>query len=96
MIEARDGVEPETGRPPNYGVAKFDLAERTSVSSTGSILASGVDDARDGWIKLWVDLRSKDGHVFVLIGLLEDTNNRHVFKAAGQAVTFGGFDISPR
>ena len=45
-------------------------------------------------MKLWVDLRSKDGQIFALIGLLEGPNNRHVFTAAGQSVIFGGFEIS--
>ena len=34
--------------------------------------------------------------LLVLIGLLEGRNNRSVFKAAGQEMVFGGFEISPR
>jgi hypothetical protein len=96
MIEARDGHIPGTENPSNYGVARFNLAAHTIVNSTGDILASGVDAAAGDWVKLWVDLRSKDGQIFVLIGLLEGLNNKHVFNAAGQEVTFGGFEISPR
>jgi hypothetical protein len=95
MIAARDSVDQQTGRPSNYGVAKIDLSTRTVMSSTGDILASEVDTVEDGWVKLWVDLNSKDGQIFVLIGLLEGLNNQHVFKAGGQEVTFGGFEISP-
>jgi hypothetical protein len=96
MIEARDSVDPTTGKPSNYGVANFDLGARTVMSSTGEIVASGVDAVADGWMKLWVDLSSKDGQIFVLIGLLEGPNDQHVFKADGQAVTFGGFEVSSR
>jgi hypothetical protein len=78
MIEARDSRDPHTGSPSNYGVAQFNLAARSIVSSTGDILASGADAAANDWVKVWVDLRSRDG------------------KAAGQQVTFGGFEISPR
>ena len=45
-------------------------------------------------MKVWVDLRSRDGQIFALLGLLEGRNNRHVFTAAGQSVIFGGFEIS--
>jgi hypothetical protein len=93
MIEARDTVDPHTGKPPNYGVARFDLAGRSVVNRTGDILSSGMEAADDGWQKIWVDLRSSDGELFVLIGLLEGSNNRHVFRERGQEVTFGGIQI---
>jgi hypothetical protein len=96
MIEGRDSIDPLTGKPSNYGVAQFDLAARSVVSSTGDILASGVGAGADDWVKLWIDLRSRDGQIFALIGLLEGSNNRSVFKAAGQKVTLGGFEISPQ
>jgi hypothetical protein len=96
MIEARDSVEPRTGNPSNYGVAKFDLSARSVVDSTGNILASGVEAAADGWVKVWIDLRSRDGQIFALIGLLEGSNNQHVFTPADQSMIFGGFETSPR
>ena len=94
MIDARDSFDPHTGNPSNYGVAQFDLAARSVVNSTGDIIASGVDAAEDGWVKVWVDLRSKDGQIFALIGLLEGHNNQHVFTTTDQSVIFGGFEIS--
>ena len=96
MMEARDSVNSHTGNPSNYGIARFDLAARSVVNSAGDIIASGVELAADDWMKLWVDLRSRDGEVFVTIGLLEGLNNQHVFTAAGQEVKFGGFEISHR
>jgi acyl carrier protein len=95
MIEARDTVDPHTGKPPNYGVARFDLAGRSVVNRTGDILNSGMEAAEDGWQRTWVDLRISGGQVFVLMGLLEGSNNRHVFKERGQELTFGGFEIHP-
>ena len=95
MIEARDSVDPNTGKPANYGIARFDFAARSVISSNGDILASGVEAAVHDWVKVWVDLRSRDGRIFALIGLLEGSNNRHVFTPANQSVIFGGFDISP-
>ena len=93
MMEARDSVDSATGKPANYGVVRFELGARSVVNSTGDILASGVEAAADGWVKLWVDLRSSDEQLFVTIGLLEGPNNRHVFKPAGQEMTFGGLEI---
>src|SRR5215813_618518 len=95
MIEARDGVDPLTGKPSNYGAARADVAASAIVDSTGDIRASGVEVARDGWVKVWVDLRSNGGQLVVSMGFLEGRNNRHIFKAAGQQLTFGGFEISP-
>jgi hypothetical protein len=95
MLEARDSVDWHTGQPSNYGVARFDLATRSVVNFYGNIIARGVDAAGDDWVKLWVDLRSRDGQLFVLMGLLEGRNNRYAFRAAGQSVIFGGFEISP-
>ena len=96
MIEARNSFQPNTGNPSNYGVAQFELATHSVISSTGDIIASGVDAAEDDWVKVWVDLRSKDGQIFALIGLQEGHNNLHVFMPAGQSVIFSGFEISPR
>jgi len=96
MIEARDSLDPNSGKPANYGVAQFDLAARLVVNSTGDIIASGVETVADDWVKVWVDLRSKDGQIFALFGLLEGRNNLHVFTAAGQSVIFGGFEIAAR
>src|SRR5262249_56637289 len=95
MIEARDGGDPLTGKPSNYGAARADVAASAIVDSTGDILASGVEAARDDWVKVWVDLRSNGGQLVVSMGFLEGRNNRHIFKAAGQQLTFGGFEISP-
>jgi hypothetical protein len=94
MIEVRDSVDPLSGTASNYGVAQFDLATRSVAKSTGDILASGADAPRNDWVKLWVDLRSKDGRIIVLMGLLEGVNNKHIFNGRGQEVTFGGFEIS--
>jgi pimeloyl-ACP methyl ester carboxylesterase len=93
MIEARDSIDPHTGKPSNYGVARFDLATRSIVNVTGDILNSGMEAAEDGWQKISVELRSRDGHVFVLLALVEGNRGGHVFKERGQEVTFGGFDI---
>ena len=93
MKQARDSLQPNTGKPSNYGVARFDLAARSVINSSGDIIASGVEAAADEWVKVWVDLRSRDGQIFALIGLLEGRNNR--FTPAGQSVIFGGFEIFP-
>jgi acyl-CoA synthetase (AMP-forming)/AMP-acid ligase II/acyl carrier protein len=93
MIEARDSVDPHTGRPLNYGVARLDLGGPSIVNVGGAILKSGIEAAEDGWQKIWVELRSGNGRLVISIGLLEGSNGNHVFKEWGQEVTFGGFEI---
>ena len=51
MIEARNSVDPSTGKPANYGVARFDFAARSAISSNGDILASGVEAAVHDWVQ---------------------------------------------
>ena len=43
---------------------------------------------------MWIDLPSNDGQIFIVLGLLEGSNGRHVFAASGQNVIFGGFQIA--
>jgi hypothetical protein len=95
MIEARDSYEPNTEKPSNYGVARFNLTARSVINSDGDIIASGVEAAADEWVRVWVDLRSRDGQIFASVGPLEGRNNRHVFTPIGQRVLFGGFEIFP-
>jgi hypothetical protein len=95
MLEARDSIDPHPGKPSNFGSAHFDPAAHWSSNFAGEILASGMEATGDEWIKLWIDQRSADGRMYVTISLLEGPSMRHVFKAAGQEITFGGFEISP-
>jgi hypothetical protein len=96
MIEARDDTrEPRTGKYLNYGIVRFNPAAGSILMSRGDIIASGVDVAANGWLKIWADLQSTDGRMFVLIGLLGGRSPTPEFRAAGQEVTFGGFEISP-
>ena len=79
----------------NEGVAQFNPAAHLVVNSTGDILASGVEADAEGWMKLWIDLRSQDGQVFVVLGLLENRNGLHVFTAARQERNFRWFRDLP-
>ena len=54
MIEART-VDPFTGKPANYGVARFDFAVRSAISSNGDILASEIEAAVYDWVKISVE-----------------------------------------
>jgi hypothetical protein len=90
MIEARDGGQ------SSYGFVRADLAARAIVGSGGSILASGVEGAGGGWVKVWVDLRSGGGEVAVRIVLLASRANKSVFTATGQQATLGGLEVLPR
>src|SRR5262249_14531580 len=75
-IEARDAVDSLTGKPSNYGIAWFNPVGRSVLDSTGDIIASGVEAAEDDWVKVWVDLRTGNGSIYILIGLLATRANR--------------------
>jgi len=94
MIEARDSVAPGTDKAWNYGMAQFDMADRSVIKSSGDLIAQGVDQADDGWLRVWGDLRTRDGQVFVVLGLLESPRNLHVFRGVGQELIFGGFEAA--
>jgi hypothetical protein len=97
VMEARDGLDPGNGRPFHFGTVSFDLAAHKPVQYSGDLRNHGAEAAADAWQMLWMDLPSKDGLFFVLVGLLEGDNNLHIFKGAGQEMTLGGFEVgSPK
>ena len=96
MMEARDSVVDGTGKPSNYGVARFDMTARAVINASGDFVGQGIERGPDDWVKVWADVLSKDGQIYVLLGMLESPNNLHVFKGAGQELILGGFEIAPR
>lgn len=92
MLEARDSVDAATGQPPHYGMAQFDLAARSTITSRGGFLGQGIEPAPHGWLKVWADLESKDGKLFVLLGLLERPRNLHLFEGRDQELILGGIE----
>lgn len=96
MIEARDAVVATTGKRSNYGVAQFDMIGRTVIKTSGDFVGQGVEQAPDCWLKVWSNISTKDGQIFVLVGMLESPRNLHVFKGAGQDLILGGFEIALR
>src|SRR5262249_60193455 len=49
MIEARDGVDPLTGKPSNYGAARADVEGRAMLDAPGVIPRSGRAVCRGCW-----------------------------------------------
>ena len=84
----------QTGKPANYGAAQFNLDDRSGSGMTGDALASGSGIAFGGWTRIWIDLQSNDGQIFIVLGLLEGSNGRHGSAVSGQNVIFGGFQIA--
>lgn len=96
MVEERDGVDPKTGKPEHYGVAHFDLSAATTLSQQGDIRNPTIEVESDGWRRVSVGVRSNDGRVFALLGMLEGDNNHHIFKGARKyELTIGGIEIKP-
>ena len=61
MIEARDTVDPLQESRQTMALLGSILGLVQLLIRHGDILASGVEAAADGWVKLWVDLRTSDG-----------------------------------
>ena len=95
MMEARDSVDATTGQPTNYGMAQFDLPARSTIKSTGDFQEPGIEPASHGWLKVWADLESKDGKLFVLLGMLERPRNLHLFNGRDQELMLGGIETTP-
>jgi hypothetical protein len=96
MMEVRDGVDVRTGQPGHYGVARFDLSSAKLVEEQGDIQSPLIAAESDGWRRVSVDIRSSDGQVFALVGMLEGANNHHIFTGADKfQLTIGGIDANP-
>jgi hypothetical protein len=95
MMEARDSNDATTGQPKKYGMAQFDLAAGSTITSTGDFLGGGIEPAPRGWQKVWGDIESTDGKLFVLLGMLERPRNLRVFKGSQQELVLGGIERTP-
>jgi Dolichyl-phosphate-mannose-protein mannosyltransferase len=92
QLQVRDSVNSQTGKA-NEGEARFNLATGASLMAQGNVIAQGVEQDADGWRKVWVELRTADGDIFVTVGMLEAGSNSHVFKGVGQQLILGGVEI---
>ena len=73
---------------------RFDLTASSVIRSEGTLSAHGIESASDEWQKMWADLITADGQIFVTFGLLEAGGNSHVFPGTGQQVVLGGIGIN--
>jgi hypothetical protein len=94
QIQIRDSVDPQTGKPANEGEVRFNLSSGSAIMTSGRVLAEGAEPAARGWQKVWVDINSSDGKVYVYLGLLERGSNTHVFKGTGEQILLGGIEIT--
>jgi hypothetical protein len=95
QLQFRDSNRAGTGTPGFEGEARYNITS-CSVMMTNGAFSTGVEPVADDWRKVWVDLTSWDGKIFVYIGLLGNVDNSHVFKVDGEQLLFGGIEISRR
>ena len=93
QLHLRDSVRAETGVPANEGEARYNFTT-SSVTTVNGLLSPGTKPDLDGWQKVWADLTTKDGKIFVYLGLVRKSDNRHVFRGRDEALLFGGIEIS--
>jgi hypothetical protein len=96
LLQVRDAVDDQTGKSPDEGEVDFDFRTGASTTDSGNLLAHGVDSSADGWHKAWVDLKTDDGNIFVLLGLIEGGGTGDVFRGHGEHVLLGGIEVAPK
>jgi hypothetical protein len=96
QLQVRDSQDTQTGKSPNAGEVQFNLKTRSTTVAYGNLLAQGIDITTDGWNKVWVDLKSADGNVFVLLGLLGEGGTDDTFTGTGEHVLLGGIEVAPK
>jgi glycosyltransferase involved in cell wall biosynthesis len=93
QLHLRDSVRAETGVPANEGEARYNFTT-SSVMTVNGLLSPGTKPDLDGWQKVWANLTTEDGKIFVYLGLVRKSDNRHVFRGRGEELLFGGIEIS--
>jgi hypothetical protein len=94
MLSARDGISPMTGYPRTEGALRVDLVTPKVLEQAG-LRAHGIECLSEGWHRLWGDLETRNGELFVLVGLLERGTNLHLFWGNGQKMLLGGLEVGP-
>jgi hypothetical protein len=65
-------------------------------TSIGKIIDSEIAVGSEHWSRLWLDLASADGSVFIYLGLTR-SDHVQVFRGDGKmALTFGGINVERR
>ena len=94
QLQLRDSVRAETGRPGHEGEARYNLSS-SSVMMVQGLLSPGAKPELDGWQKVWADITTDDGVIFVYLGLLRKVDNTHTFTGEDEErLLFGGIEIS--
>jgi glycosyltransferase involved in cell wall biosynthesis len=94
QLQLRDSVRAETGRPGNEGEARYNLSS-SSVMMVHGLFSPGVKPELNGWQKVWADITTDDGVIFVYLGLLRKVDNTHTFTGEDEErLLFGGIEIS--
>ena len=62
----------------------------------GDVQNPGIEGNIGDWQKVSVEVKSNDSFIYVLIGLLEGANNKHVFNGSDKfEVSVSGIEVSP-
>src|SRR5258707_10811529 len=94
QLQLRDSVRAETGMPGNEGEVRYNLSS-SSVIMINGLSSPGVEPDLDGWQKVWADVTTDDGRIFVYLGLLRSVDNTHTFTGEDEErLLFGGIELS--
>jgi len=90
MLEARDERQRYLGR------AYFDLVKRPAPSLTDQAKTAAIEVARDGWLRLSLDMPSLDGTAVVYCAIQTPAGFLSEYRGNGyQGLLFGGMTMTP-
>ena len=94
-MQVSDELRPRHGTPANYGSAIFDPAVPRVSGVSGVLKGRGIEQGREEWQKIWIDLETSSGEFVLAFGLI--SKDRSQFKGDGRiGLTFGGIEITKR
>jgi hypothetical protein len=95
QLHLRDSIGAEAGRPGSEGEARYSLLSSSAMTING-LPSAGVALEAGGWRKVWADITTNDGRIYVLLGLLRKSDNTHAYEGNGEQLLFGGIEVSPQ
>jgi hypothetical protein len=93
-VQLRDSVVPETGKPAHETDVWYNFSGQVVTrNANGGDVTCGIEAGPDGWFKLWTDIVTEDGRLFICPGLVQANPNTNVFMGSGERLLFGGIEL---
>ena len=95
QMQLRDSNIGDTGKPAHECDVWYSLAAQSVRMAYGDLSARGIELEPQGWFKVWTDFTTRDGRIYVSLGLVKANMNSNVFIGGGERLLFGGIAVDP-